>query len=285
MFQQALELLDLSTPFIYAAAIYSVFHYLEERASVPAKKALIKWIQAPIFSKEDISFAIVQMFERLYGYPFFSLRTVLRLILYSFALNAFFIYELGQAYIKGKLENFGWAGVLVNIGSIVAGNILSDYLSLFVIRRWLIIGANQPLLALITGGVVGVIIVFVLNYLFTVLGWSIILPDKDREYDSPLSLSVIVLHFYSLFDFQAPELVSLVLPALIIHLWLPLFAVALLSAKLLNWFARVSQWMQWFIKQGRDHPLDAVGYAAALIVFVTVAIFRWVRHWLTPPLV
>jgi hypothetical protein len=34
--------------------------------------------------------------------------------------------------------------------------------------------------------------------------------------------------------------------------------------------------MQWFIKRGRDHPLDAIGMVAALIVFIATSVLRLV---------
>jgi hypothetical protein len=66
------------------------------------------------------------------------------------------------------------------------------------------------------------------------------------------------------------------LPAIAIHLWLPLFALAIIIVRLLTYFGMAVQWMQRFIKQGRIHPLDAAGYVAAAIVFIAACIFRLV---------
>jgi hypothetical protein len=46
-------------------------------------------------------------------------------------------------------------------------------------------------------------------------------------------------------------------PALIVHLWLPIFLLsAVLNACLIKFFKAV-RWAQWFIKRGAQHPLEA----------------------------
>jgi hypothetical protein len=46
----------------------------------------------------------------------------------------------------------------------------------------------------------------------------------------------------------------------------------------LDVLSQATLWMQWFIKQGRHHPLDAVGYVAAVIVFVTTSVLHFWRN-------
>jgi hypothetical protein len=45
-----------------------------------------------------------------------------------------------------------------------------------------------------------------------------------------------------------------------------------------------AKWMQLFIKRGRDHPFDAVGLVAAMIVFITAATISILGHVLSEPL-
>jgi hypothetical protein len=56
-------------------------------------------------------------------------------------------------------------------------------------------------------------------------------------------------------------------PALVIHLWLPLFALSSLLVKLIYLIFRAVEWAQWFLKQGDAHPLKAIGIVATIIVF------------------
>ena len=74
--------------------------------------------------------------------------------------------------------------------------------------------------------------------------------------------------------------VFLSLPALAVHLWLPLFGFGLLCVNGLNYLLRAIGIMQWFLKRGNDHPLDAVGWVLGAIVFVGTGILQLVR-WIT----
>ena len=65
----------------------------------------------------------------------------------------------------------------------------------------------------------------------------------------------------------------MIFSALAIHLWLPLLGVGILFLRVINWLLWGVTKMQWFLKQGHLHPLDAIGYVAAVLVFVgTIAI-------------
>jgi hypothetical protein len=67
----------------------------------------------------------------------------------------------------------------------------------------------------------------------------------------------------------------LILPALATHIWLPLLAVAAASVKAANYFLWSVGKMQWFLRQGHEHPLEAIGYVAGGIVFILAAIVHW----------
>jgi hypothetical protein len=78
------------------------------------------------------------------------------------------------------------------------------------------------------------------------------------------NISVIVGKLYLAFSNIFLTLMS---PALVIHLWLPLFALSTLIARLVFWIFRAVEWAQWFLKQGDAHPLKAIGIVATIIVF------------------
>jgi hypothetical protein len=70
--------------------------------------------------------------------------------------------------------------------------------------------------------------------------------------------------------------VGLFSAAFIIHLWLPLLALSIIILKVLNYFRIAVRWVQWFIERGNQHPLDAIGYMAGMIVFVLAGILQWI---------
>lgn len=68
---------------------------------------------------------------------------------------------------------------------------------------------------------------------------------------------------------------ALALAALAVHGWLLLFAVGVVGVQALNLLMRLAGKTQWFLKEGSEHPLQAIGYVAAGTVFVVAAIGRW----------
>ena len=65
---------------------------------------------------------------------------------------------------------------------------------------------------------------------------------------------------------------NLLIPAFIVHLWLPLFAVGATGVQLLYPMSRAVRWAQWFLRQGDRHPLQAIGMVAAVVVFAGTVI-------------
>jgi hypothetical protein len=59
---------------------------------------------------------------------------------------------------------------------------------------------------------------------------------------------------------------QLIFPALAVHLWLPLLGVTLLILKILKYLTKPLNFMKWFLKQGNDHPFEAIGIVAAVVV-------------------
>jgi hypothetical protein len=61
MWQEALKLLGLSTPFIYAAATYGFFHFLDKKASGQAKKAISEWLGPIEVNAGDLARALISV--------------------------------------------------------------------------------------------------------------------------------------------------------------------------------------------------------------------------------
>jgi hypothetical protein len=58
------------------------------------------------------------------------------------------------------------------------------------------------------------------------------------------------------------------LPAMAVFVWLPLFALGIVIARLLTPLSWIVGRAQWFLKEGNEHPLKAIGYVAAVVVFL-----------------
>jgi hypothetical protein len=69
-----------------------------------------------------------------------------------------------------------------------------------------------------------------------------------------------------------PEISVTIMQAVIVFAWLPLFALGIVVCRLLTPLSWVVGRTQWFLKEGKEHPLKAIGYVAAVVVFLgTVA--------------
>jgi hypothetical protein len=59
--------------------------------------------------------------------------------------------------------------------------------------------------------------------------------------------------------------------ALSVHSWLVLLAFGVLFMQFANYFVKAVRWMQWFLRYGERHPLDAIGCVAGAAVCLAVA--------------
>jgi hypothetical protein len=74
---EVLKLMGFTTPFVYAAAVYGLFHYLDKKASGAAKKAISGWLQPKEYDKAAVAAAMVEIFDR-HQLVDIDLRSVLR---------------------------------------------------------------------------------------------------------------------------------------------------------------------------------------------------------------
>jgi hypothetical protein len=141
-------------------------------------------------------------------------------------------------------------------------NVFTDYLSLFVIRRVLIRSGTKPVIGLVLGTASGAAIVYA---------------------------AILLRAFATLYELCGPALAAcfgffgggfldpfFVWPALAVFVWLPLFALGILVARLLTPLSLIVGKTQWLLKEGKEHPLKAIGYVAAVIVFIGTVVGRWV---------
>jgi hypothetical protein len=148
-------------------------------------------------------------------------------------------------------------------------NVLTDYCSLFVVRRWLLIGAKRPLLALATGPVVGALVVCAVYLILDVARFSLFVSGTFEW----IYLWQDIQQYIGFFRNRTMNSV-LTLPAFLIHLWLPLFAAGVVFTQGLNSLRLATGWAQWFLKNGSKRPFHAIGIVAAALTFIGVVLFR-----------
>jgi hypothetical protein len=134
------------TPFICAVAAYGFFLYLDNEASDPAKKAFASWFNPLPYDKRAVADAVVEMFDRLYTRPLLGWRAFLRSTLFSVVLALVFLYQVSTSSEIVEMLSEKATGIPL-LGSFMF-NILADYISLFVIRRWLVRVGKRTILGL-----------------------------------------------------------------------------------------------------------------------------------------
>ena len=78
------------------------------------------------------------------------------------------------------------------------------------------------------------------------------------------------MHFLvSLLDFRL-----LTIPAMTVFVWLPLLGVSILLIRLIEPITWAVGKTQWFLKDGKEHPLEAIGMVASVIVFSLAVVWQ-----------
>src|SRR5581483_8914405 len=249
-----LDHLGYATPFIYAAATYGLFHWLDENLSDEAKAALASAMWLRDYDEKRLAPALVEVFDRIYTYPLLRWQAFFRSLVFTTILSALWLYEIGVASDTGSRLLAAFS---------LSVNIATDYLSLFIIRRQLRLSGANPLFNLIAGATIGLLLVgigalvrYVLLFVYYKVSYNFGYGTL-RAFVWPLAYSTFVV----------------ALPAMVVFAWLPLLAFGIFvvrTVKPLSWIVRKTQW---FLKDGKVHPLRAVGYVAA--AFVLVAVMTW----------
>jgi hypothetical protein len=294
---EVLKLLGLSTPFVYAAAVYGFFHYLDAKASEPAKTAISGWLQPRGHNKTAVADAMIEIFDRLYTRPLLGWRAFMRSALFTICMTVVFLYEFGLLSRGDKIENqlialmreagHFWA-LLIFTQSVLA-NVVCDYVALFIVRRFLVMGRLRPMIASLLAPVAGISIVYavfyglgkwVFSYEITQmfvgdsLKEMIIESVKKEEFLENPVVKDLVMKVYNT-GILVTRLQRVLMPAaFVVHMWLPLLGLCVLLLRGLNYFRLAVGRTQWFLKSGREHPLDAIGYVGACIAFVATIVIQ-----------
>jgi hypothetical protein len=262
---EAVKAAGLGTPYLFAVGTYFLFHWLDRNASLQATRAISAWFKGEPYRRLDVGLAILAAFDRLYGSPLFSIRAFSRsAVLSTMVWIGFALYGARSFHLEASAYLFATA-FLIFLGAAI----VSDYISLFIVRRCLIFYSGHPFLSLFAAALAGILVIIV-TY---VIGLELLLfVVAIYQHQTAIFLKAVVPAIFLVG--QNPRFDVVMLPALAVHLWLPLTAIAGVGARLLYPMFRAIAWAQWFLKQGNRHPLRAVGMIASVLVFVGAAIGR-----------
>jgi hypothetical protein len=243
---EVLKVLGFTTPFIYAGATYGFFHWLDKKASGPAKRAISGWLEPKDDDKAAVQAAVLELFDRVYTTPLLTWRAFFRSAVITLVVLILFIYD----FAPSPLDIIWSSYYTPTFFNSVLNNAISDYVALFAIRRMLANNSLSSFKAMLAGPLVGIGIVVLVRAI-------------------QMALLIIVLSNMGTLptgqDFDADQNAMnlwIAAAALFVHLWLPFFALCVGLLKGLNYFLLATKQVQWFLKRGKDHPLDALGLVA-----------------------
>ena len=165
-----LKFLGFGTPLIFAVATYGIFHFLDKRASKEAKSALSSIFESRPYDPEIIARAILEIFDRLYTRPLFSFKAFKRSAILTIILTTCLSYEIYSSidHFKEIQFSFTQASFIRYASPQLISNLFTDYLSLFLIRRCLLLAGKRPLTSLIVSFLLGSILVL---FMSSVMRW------------------------------------------------------------------------------------------------------------------
>jgi hypothetical protein len=254
---EVLKALGFTTPFIYAAATYGFFHWLDRKASGPAKKAISDWLEPREYDRAAVAAAILEVFDRVYTRPLLAWPAFRRSALITVCVTLLVAHTFDKRFYAMISVLFYNAEPL--LGFIVTAflvNIASDYIALFIVRGRLVDSRITPSLALIVAPALGVVFVLLCIFLRACIYVLVAMFIRDVHLDDIPD---------EMFDRTH---VVWSIGALIVHLWLPFFALCIGLVKGLNYILLATKQVQWFLKRGKHHPLDALGLVATPLAFL-----------------
>jgi hypothetical protein len=277
--EKLFELLGLGTPFLYAGATFALFQWLDANASEDAKAALSRLLYMEHYDNNTISAALVELFDCVYTRNLLTWRAFIRSAIITIFLSVLYLYEISFYYrLENELPQFVLesnilylSGIMVWFGPMLLINIASDFFSLFIVRRWLVVAGHRPIAALVISSLIA-FFVFAFSFVFRLaFEFVMLVVIPYFTFESPYRSELTMI------DMARGLLLSpgsLLLPALAVFSWLPLFGVSLAAVRALSALAPMVRQTQWLLKEGHEHPLSAVGYVAAVIVFIGTILWR-----------
>ena len=287
----AAVLLGLGVPFCLAAATSVVFTWLDSNASDEATKVISSWLHGRSRNKPDMGNILLRAFDGIYTSPLPTFKAFKRssaistiivtlLVVMPAILAAIRILlstrdleelqNIMDRMIPPALADYMVPAVPVPIALIIflLIIILSDYISLFPVRYFLSLAKTRPIFASLMSSAVGIVVVNVSYVYFAIFSlismlFIAVIGNSPLHILEPPNLSDLTPNIVN----DLASITTIMRPAFVTHLWLPLFAISSLIVKLLYLILPAVEKAQWFLKQGDAHPFRAIGIVATIIVF------------------
>jgi hypothetical protein len=223
-----------------------------------------RWLKPLSYDRGAVANAILEMFDKLYTVPLFSWRAFRRSAFISTVLTIVFLVEVQY---DNLLDPHLYP--IVALPALLA-NVLSDYCSLFFIRWWFALKIRSAILSLMIGAAIAALIIL-LFFSFRMTLLELISGTWEYGPSWEVVREVLGMVPYTLL-YRTTNLLfltsTLVGAALAVHLWLPLLVIGVLVIRTGNYLLRAVTFMRWFLDKGDEHPIKAIGYVAATVVFV-----------------
>src|ERR1700759_5065740 len=137
-----LEVFRQGTPAVYATTVYGICHWADSKASDEAKALITNLLQPKQYDKHDVGGTIVWLFDKVYTEHLLSWRAFARSALFTICMTVIFLYEsypgkehsLLYNIVQNPGSDLARAAIYSFAASIIT-NIVSDYVSLFAVRR------------------------------------------------------------------------------------------------------------------------------------------------------
>jgi hypothetical protein len=272
--ERLFNLLGLGVPFYLSATTFTVFSWLDSNASAQATQDISSWLHGRSHNKPDLGNLIINAFDRIYTLPLLTFRAfgrsaAISSIIWLFVILIPYLFGLAKLWNESLID-YSIIPYLPLVIFILCyclfTNVLSDYISLPFVRRYLQRARTHPIRASITSSIIGVVIITIsVCIMLAVSLMTAFLIHTYLHYDLPL----LGMHPNPIETNIETLSGSMYIGTAVfmIHLWLPLFAVSSLAVRLVFPMFRAVEWAQYFLKQGDAHPLKAIGIVATIIVF------------------
>lgn len=254
---------------------YSVCFLVDRHvASNEVKSQILKWVGKD-YTRGGLVYVVNRMFDRIYTYPLLRFRALFRSSFYTIVWLASYwliIEPFDPAGLRGikHLWIIHPYSLILSACTIISGFLISDYGSLFIVRRCLSLGENHLFIALLFAICGQVFAVVAAQLLMTE-----ILPFLVAHYLNGVSFYLVYRHFlvsHALIIHNPLLFFIEIFPAFIHVVWLPLFVVGAIGLKILYPILQAQRLAQGLIRQGDQHPVEASGVVAAVAIFaITVA--------------
>jgi hypothetical protein len=261
-----LNQLGLGAAFVVALPVYSFFKFLDAKASDEANAAIAAWIKGERYESFSIGDAVITGFESLYGEQLFRLRAFFRsAILTTCVVTVYYVY-LAIRVNRGS-PAVETVGSVLNQTEFVVLYILpfvivSDYFSLFLVRKALQTARSNLVASIALSVAAGSLVIAIVGF----IEWKIFdhffgfLDALASRPSSPIENIVSALRIAG--------------PAFFVHLWLPLFFLGGLMSGAARLFFKAVSAAQWSVARGEQHPLEAIGLMASIFVFLVTVVVQ-----------